>query len=219
MKITYLITILALITATVVGLIILNDKQSVEPVVDNNISTTSVKTVAELSPMPEGFREVVLDSGLRFGVPEEWNSSNTNSDEHYSYATDDYFQETVTKRIGEGVENDFLVRRGYWLSVEFSGKEINDNYREYFENLYTSRCTSATDREKCFAINSYNNWYIYKMNANFPSQNIQYIYIAGKIIDNKAVSFSLYPPHDIDLMEGEKLFTQILETVAVVESR
>jgi hypothetical protein len=57
------------------------------------------------------------------------------------------------------------------------------------------------------------------MNYNYSLQYIQYIYIAGKIIDNKAVSFSLYPTHNTNPTEVEKLLTQILETVAVIEPK
>jgi hypothetical protein len=49
MKTKYLITILALIAIIVLGLVILNDKQSVtEPVVDNNVATTTVSSVPSL---------------------------------------------------------------------------------------------------------------------------------------------------------------------------
>ncbi len=49
MKTKYLITILSLIAIIVLGLVILNDKQSVtEPVVDNNVATTTVSSVPSL---------------------------------------------------------------------------------------------------------------------------------------------------------------------------
>ena len=216
MRKTLFINIL-LLAIIVVGLVIWSDKQSViEPMVVEDYATT---TVTQLPPIPQNFKEIVLDSGLRFGIPERWNNSHTNNDDSYSYTTDDYIQETVTDRVGEGSENDFLVRSGFWLSFEFNSNEVTKEYKEYFENLYASRCDMATDRKKCFRISGLNNWYAYKMNANFPSKNIQYVYIAGKIIDNRAVSFSLYPPSNADLVEVEKIFIQILETVALVEPK
>ncbi len=45
MKTTYLITILSLIAIIVLGLVILNDKKSVEPVVDTDVTATSTITI------------------------------------------------------------------------------------------------------------------------------------------------------------------------------
>ncbi len=220
MKKTLFITALFAIATIVIGLVIWSDKKATEVTKDNTNIDTEV--IAELPSIPEGFKEIVLDSGLRFGIPNGWEDSTLKLKVKRGglsgYETSDYVEKIVVEREGEGEDDDSIVESGFSLWVEFSGNKIDSDYKAFFIDTYESRCKDDI-KDKCSRNTELKGWIIDKINYNRSKQFIQYIYISEKVIEDKTVSFTLHPPQNANQDETEKLFTQILETVAVVQPK
>ena len=121
---------------------------------------------------------------------------------------------------GDYGEDPWVVESGFSLKIRFSDPIVSQDVKDWHEDSINSRCQHAPDVKKCFEITVFKDWHIYKLNNNFPvDEIIQYVYFAGKIINNRAIDFELYPAQDADPAETEKLFIEILETVALVEPK
>ncbi len=169
----------------------------------------------ELPPISNTLREVRLDAGLRFGLLWTMEYATPSIPHQYTYYTGNtsgiYKEETIATNTPDGLD-DFISSYSNRLIVEFGKEKATTWSNEYFSNFpYFSRCLKS-DILLCTKL-EHNNWEIYKINANLTTQRKQYIYLAGKILDDQVVIFEYRAEHSDST---EDRFLSILDTVSLI---
>lgn len=202
-KFLALVSVLAIV---LVGLVIYNDKTQ------RNAPKTPT---TELPPISNTLREVRLDAGLRFGLLWTMEYATPSIPHQYTYYTGNrsgiYKEETIATNTPDGLD-DFISSYSNRLIVEFGKEKAATWSDEYFSDFpYFSRCLKS-DILLCTKL-EHNNWEIYKINANLTTPRKQYIYLAGKILDDQVVIFEYRAEHSDST---EDRFLSILDTVSLI---
>lgn len=180
----------------------LSDKESISTSTEEE---TELNKLSELIPVPDDFREIVLENGLRFGIPKDWVSSSTNNENSFTYQSKDFKQKQVFEASTEGEDNIYVTESGFKLVVETN----------FYIDFSKSRCKIVLNKDRCYELNILNNWNIYKLDETYNSDNYVYnVYLSDKKPNLHVV---LYPPHNMDSKEAEDFLVMILETVEMTD--
>lgn len=174
----------------------------------------SSEKVEGLPVMPADFKEVILFSGLRFGLPKDWNNNQSGFDREIRTYISSNFEQAISSR--HPYEEDWVIEEGYRLSVSVNPDNHSDV--DFASDLEKQIISHEEDCGRHGRMCHYgfidDNLWLFELHYAGLNRENPYIFLeAVSYIDNRRVTFSLAPASDADMTEIEKLLIRILSTV------